>query len=66
MRVTGKEPHRSSERRDYDGIAAEALEQARQMPQGPARNAALKAAGRLRCLADAHGIVFAKRGRPRK
>jgi hypothetical protein len=45
---------------------AEALELARQLPPGPKRNEALKAAGRLRCYADARGIVFAKRGRPRK
>jgi hypothetical protein len=66
MRVVRGEGRRSSERRDRDGIAAEALELARQMPPGPERNAALKAAGRLRRSADAHGIVFAKRGRPRK
>jgi len=36
------------------------------MPPGRARNDALKAASQLRCCADAHGIVFAKRGRPRK
>jgi hypothetical protein len=66
MRVIRKEVCRSSERRDRDGIAAEALELARQMPPGPERNEALKAASRLRCSADAHGIVFAKRGRPRK
>jgi hypothetical protein len=57
---------RSFDRRDWDTLAAEALELARRLPPGPKRNEALKAAGRLRCCADAQGIVFAKRGRPRK
>ena len=57
---------RTSERRDRETLAMEALDHARSMPPGPARNAALKAASQLRCCADAHGIVFAKRGRPRK
>jgi len=57
---------RSSDRRERETLATEALELARRMPPGPARNDALKAASQLRCCADAHGIVFAKRGRPRK
>jgi hypothetical protein len=60
------ETRRSFDRLDQDMLAAEALELARRLPPGPKRNEALKAAGRLRCCADARGIVFAKRGRPRK
>jgi hypothetical protein len=66
MRVIRGEVRRSSARRDRDRIAEEALERARQMPPGRERNEALKAASQLRCSADACGIVFAKRGRPRK
>lgn len=50
----------------FDAHAADALELARRMPPGPERNQALKLAGRLRCTADARGLVFPKRGRPRK
>ena len=63
MRVNAR---RASDRRQWDTLAVEALEIARKMPPGPERNEALKAASLLRCCADAHGIVFAKRGRPRK
>jgi hypothetical protein len=66
MHAIRGEIRRSFDRRDWDILAAEALELARQLPPGPKRNEALKAAGRLRCCADARGIVFAKRGRPRK
>jgi hypothetical protein len=51
---------------DHDVAAADALELARQMPAGPERNEALKLAGALRRSADERGVVFAKRGRPRK
>lgn len=61
-----REMRRSSDRREGETLAVEALELARKMPPGPARNDALKVASQLRCSADAHGIVFAKRGRPRK
>jgi hypothetical protein len=61
-----KETQRSSDRFDSDVAAADALEQARQMPPGPERNEALKLASSLRCTADERGLVFAKRGRPRK
>jgi hypothetical protein len=54
------------DRRDGDARAADALDQARGMPQGPERNAALKQASLLRVAADAQGLFFAKRGRPRK
>jgi hypothetical protein len=66
MHAIRGEMRRSFDRRDWDMLAAEALELARQLPPGPKRNEALKAAGRLRCCADARGIAFAKRGRPRK
>jgi hypothetical protein len=50
----------------WDTRAADALELARRMPPGPERNRALKLASLLRCAADARGLVFPKRGRPRK
>jgi hypothetical protein len=46
--------------------ADEALAEALQMPNGPARNEALKKAGQLRIAVDKKGIQFAKRGRPAK
>ena len=52
--------------RDLDAEAEEALEAARTMPRGQEKMAALKKAGLLRNAADAGGISFAKRGRPRK
>jgi hypothetical protein len=54
------------DRHDCDARAMEALDEARGMPQGPERNAALKQASLLRVAADAQGLVFPKRGRPRK
>jgi hypothetical protein len=51
---------------DLDAEADEALEAARSMPNGPEKTEALKRAGLLRKAADAQGISFAKRGRPRK
>jgi hypothetical protein len=54
------------DRYDRDAQAAEALDKARGMPQGPERNAALKQASLLRVAADATGLVFPTRGRPRK
>jgi hypothetical protein len=61
-----KETQRSSDRFEWDAAAADALDQARQMAPGPERSEALKLAGSLRCTADERGVVFAKRGRPRK
>jgi hypothetical protein len=61
-----KEKQRSPDRLDWDHRAADALELARLMPPGPERSEALKLAGLLRCTADSRGLVFAKRGRPRK
>jgi hypothetical protein len=66
MHAIRGETRRSFDRRDRDLLAAEALELARHLPPGPERNEALKEAGRLRCCADARGLVFAKRGRLRK
>ena len=51
---------------DWDNLAADALELARMMPPGPERNEALKLASQIRCTAEARGLIFAKRGRPRK
>ena len=61
-----KQTKRSPDRLDWDIRAADALELARLMPPGPERNEALKLASLLRCTADARGLIFAKRGRPRK
>jgi len=61
-----KETERLPTRLEWDKLAGEALELARLMPPGPARNEALKLASQLRCTADARGLIFAKRGRPRK
>ena len=66
MRIKRGETRPSSDRRLWDMLATEASELARKMPPGPKRNDALKAASQLRCSADAHGIAFTKRGRPRK
>jgi hypothetical protein len=60
-----KETQRS-DRLDWDDLATDALELARLMPLGAERNEALKLASQLRCTADAQGLIFAKRGRPRK
>jgi hypothetical protein len=54
------------DKRDWDERAAEALEQARRMPKGPERSNALREASLLRVAADAMGLFFPKRGRPRK
>jgi len=52
--------------RPRDAVAADALQDARDMPAGVQRADALKQAGLLRRVADGHGLIFAKRGRPRK
>jgi hypothetical protein len=51
---------------DRDECAKEALEDARVLPQGHERREALKNASKLRIAADAAGMLFKKRGRPRK
>jgi hypothetical protein len=61
-----KEMRHSPDRLGWDNLAAEALDLAWLMPPGPERNEALKLASQLRSTADARGLVFAKRGRPRK
>jgi hypothetical protein len=61
-----EETHHLIDRFYWDTRAADALEVARRMPPGPERNEALKLASLLRCAADARGLVFPKRGRPRK
>jgi hypothetical protein len=54
------------DRHDWEARAAEALEQARSMRKGPERSEALRKASLLRVAADAMGLFFPKRGRPRK
>jgi hypothetical protein len=61
-----KELKRSPNRLDWDILAEEALELARLMAPGLERNEALKLASLLRRFADARGLIFARRGRPRK
>ena len=51
---------------DLDAEAQAALDEAREMSQGPERTAALKKAGILRKAADSHGIIYAMRGDSRK
>ena len=53
-------------KQDLQIEAMVALEQARALPHGPARSEALKRAGILQNAADMQGVLFAKRGRPRK
>jgi hypothetical protein len=56
----------SADHRSRSARAADALEEAREMPPGARRTEALKKAGLLRRTADHQGLIFAKRGRPRK
>jgi hypothetical protein len=44
---------------DFEAHADEAFHAAQEMPPGPERIEALKAAGRLRNSADAYGLIFA-------
>jgi hypothetical protein len=64
--IMSKKSQQVSDRIDQEILAADALEKARLLPPGPERNEALKLASLLRCTADSEGLVFAKRGRPRK
>jgi len=57
--------HKRQRSHDCEASADEALAAARNLPPGPERIEALKAAGQLRSAADVYGIIFAKRGRPR-
>jgi hypothetical protein len=61
-----KETQRSPYVLDRDIRAADALELARLMHPGPERNVRLKVANLLWCAADRTGLIFAKRGSPRK
>ena len=56
----------SGDNRRQNARAMDALEEAREMPPGAPRTEALKKAGLLRRTADSQGLIFAKRGRPRK
>jgi hypothetical protein len=56
----------TGDNRHQDARAMDALEDAREMPPGAPRTEALKKAGLLRRTADSQGLIFAKRGRPRK
>lgn len=51
---------------DIDALAQIALDEARAMPPGPEKSAALRKAGELRNAADIRGFIFARRGRPPK
>ncbi len=51
---------------NLDEQAQDALDDARAMPPGPEKAAALRKAGQLRNAADVGGVKFAKRGRPHK
>jgi len=55
-----------SDSRSLHARSIDALEEAREMPPGAQRTGALKKAGLLRRTADSQGVIFAKRGRPRK
>jgi hypothetical protein len=57
---------RSTGRHDWNILAADTLELARLIPPSMERHEALKLASLIRRTADARGLVFAKRGRPRK
>jgi hypothetical protein len=54
----------SPDRRSQKASAADALQEAREMPPGARRTDALKKAGLLRRAADSHGLISAKKGRP--
>jgi hypothetical protein len=56
----------ASDNRSPHARSIDALEEAREMPPGAPRTEALKKAGILRRSADSQGLIFAKRGRPRK
>jgi hypothetical protein len=64
--VVKQETQVTSDNRSQNARAVDALEQARAMPPGSQRTEALKRAGALRHAADSAGVIFAKRGRPRK
>jgi hypothetical protein len=51
--------------RTRNATAMDALQDAREMPPGAQRADALKQAGLLQRVADSHGSIMARRGRPR-
>jgi len=51
---------------DLDAEVQAAFDEARAMPQGSERTAAMQKTGILRKAADSHGIIYAKRGRSTK
>jgi hypothetical protein len=53
------------DRHDWDARAAEALEEARQLPNGPLRNAALKKASLMKIAADAMRFFLPTQRKPR-
>jgi hypothetical protein len=55
----------SPDSRTQNATAVDALQDAREMPPGARRADAFKRAGLLRRIADSHGLILAKRGRPR-
>ena len=55
-----------SDSRSLRAKSIDALEEAQEMPPGARRTEALKKAGLLSRTADDQGVIFAKRGRPRK
>jgi len=56
----------SPDSRSQNANAVDALQEARAMPPGAQRTDALKTAGLLQCVADSHGLIFTRKGRPRK
>jgi hypothetical protein len=60
-----EQTHFSPDWLDWENLAADALELARQVPPGHERNEALKLAGLLRRAADARGLASPKQGRQR-
>jgi hypothetical protein len=56
----------SADVRSQNANAVDALQEAREMPPGARRTSALKKAGLLQRAADSQGLMFAKKGRPRK
>jgi hypothetical protein len=56
--------HRSARHHDWDILAQEALDAARQLPHGAERTEALRKAGQLRVAADMKQMLTAKPNRP--
>jgi hypothetical protein len=56
----------SPDSRSQNANAVDALQEARAMPPGAQRTDSLKKAGLLQRVADSHGLIFTRKGRPRK